>query len=275
MVVGIGVGGLVACGNGKGISTSSSNGSNASLTWVDNTNGNIVIDASGNQYIFSSASGCMYLKNNSEGPENFCLSADASSSTGYANYGATNCSNPSSNTDCNTAGFDVVLTNNPSGKGCIAVLGNGGANAIAVNPLSITSGSVNQSGFLIQSVKIATAFILYDEASYSPGNLGLIPICGGSNPYAGTYLYEASGYCPSPDIASNETLTIDSGGIIFSAADDTWGVITSSGSGSFDDNFPNRGGFVHTFTGATKGANNLWMLSGTGCSGISFTLSEM
>ncbi|MGH7241287.1 MAG: hypothetical protein ACREGB_03260, partial [Candidatus Saccharimonadales bacterium] len=152
MVVSIAL--LAACGSGGSPSSGGgvSSSSNSYLTWSGNANGAIVIDANGNEYEFSSTTGCMYLANGSGGgPANFCLTADSSSPTGYASYGPTNCLNPQSNSECSTASFNVELTNNPTGSGCIAVLGNGGVTTLVkdVQSLSVESGSTGAVGFVI------------------------------------------------------------------------------------------------------------------------------
>ena len=259
---------LAACSGGGG---SSSSGGGAWLIWNNSGNGTIVLDANGNQYEFQATNGCMYLRNGNVGPANFCLTTDASSQTGYANYGATNCSSPSSNSNCNTASFDVVLTTNPSGSGCIAVLGNGGATSVVVYPLSVTSGSVNQPGFSIQQVTSASSFTLYWN--------GIIPICGGNNPYVGNYLFEGGSF-----IGNNAIVTVDSGGVIDyngGVDDQASGSINSNGSGGFTSYgaFPAQQWFTCTINNAAKNANGLWVISG-GCTNnvaggsTGFTMTE-
>lgn len=261
---------LAACGGGGGNSASNSTGGTSGgitwLTWVGSANGQFVLDAAGNKYQFDAANGCMYLANNAVGPANFCLTADSASATGYASYGPTNCSNPGTNTSCNTATFDVMLTNNPTGTGCIAVLGNGGANSVYANTLSVTSGA---AGFSIVAFVNSTAYTDYWST--------IIPICGGSSPYAGSYTVEfqnASGTTCDGGIAANDTFTIDSGGLINSDTDQVSGNITSAGTGSFATSRMPTCKVSATITGAIKNVNGLWVITAT-ARGISFSLTQM
>ncbi|HUZ05726.1 MAG TPA: hypothetical protein VMU62_10240 [Acidobacteriaceae bacterium] len=199
---------------------------------MSSSNSIYVLDAKGTPYYFSAKTGCMFDKNNNNGPANFCLTPSTSQSSGYMLSGSTGCANPASNTACNIANFAVVLTNNPSGAGCIAVLGTGGSSPTAI------AGSIAvvdaDGSFTIGGGTAATAYKTYWN--------GAIPICGGNNIYAGTYTstnYSASGWTtangscvlqsPPPTTRSGSlTLTIDSGGIIDSETSKVIGIVASN-----------------------------------------------
>ena len=122
---------LAGCGKSNSASDASVVQS-GKLSWVSSSNSIYVLDAKGTPYYFSAKTGCMFDKNNNNGPANFCLTPSTSQSSGYMLSGSTGCANPASNTACNIANFAVVLTNNPSGAGCIAALGTGGSSPTAI-----------------------------------------------------------------------------------------------------------------------------------------------
>ncbi|MGD0445753.1 MAG: hypothetical protein ABSA39_17600 [Edaphobacter sp.] len=106
-------------------------------SFTGSSNGTTVLDANGNEFYFSSSNGCMYQATSNDGPTGFCLTASASSSSGFAAYGPTNCTNPTTNSDCDVASFAVALTNNPvNSQECIAVLTTGSATSTYVGVLS-------------------------------------------------------------------------------------------------------------------------------------------
>ncbi len=259
---------------GCGKSNSASGGSTAQsgkLSWSGSSNGTIVLDTHGTPYYFSAKTGCMFDKNDNNGPANFCLTPSTSESSGYMLSGATGCANPASNTACNTATFDVVLTNNPSGAGCIAALGNGSS-----SPTTI-AGSIavahTDGSFTIGGETSATAYKTYWD--------GTIPICGGSSTYAGTYTstnYSASGWTtangscvmqsPPPTTRSGSlTLTIDSGGIIDSEGSKLIGIVASpANTTTLQAAAVAAGGNCTpgiTITNVTKSESGKWAFSGT------------
>ncbi len=222
--------GMSGCGGSSSSGTSPTQTSaNSELSWSGSANGSIVLDANGTPYYFSATTGCMFNKNSNAGPANFCLTPSTSQSSGYTYYGSTGC--PSGDSACTTPTFDVVLTNNPSGAGCIAVLGNGSSSPTAIAG-AITVVDTNGS-FTVGGGSSATAYKTYWD--------GAIPICGGSSVYAGTYTstnYSATGwttangscvtpYPPPTTRSGNITLTIDSGGIIDSDTSKLIGVVAS------------------------------------------------
>jgi hypothetical protein len=248
---------LAACGAGTTSDTGGGSGSSY-VSWSGNENGTEVLDANGNSYKFDSADGCMYGTHTSVGPSGFCLTP---TSSGYAFYGPTNCSNPGSNSLCNTASFTVVLTNEPV-SGCMAVLTAGNSSSVTAKALAVTS---NGNGFNIQSDTTATAFTVYWN--------GYVPICGGSNPYQGSYTLAVTGptFGPSEgcDIDTNVggTFTIDSGGVINNDKGAT-GIIKSDGKGDFYvntfDPIYGGSGVAHiTIDSVTKNSSGKWVLSGT------------
>ena len=237
---------LGGCGTGS----SSSSGGGAYLSWVGSVNGAIVLDASGNQYEFSAASGCLISVNTQSAPQGFCLTPGGSSG-GFAPTGPTGCSNPSSNADCNSASFAVQLTDNSSKTGCIAVLSNGTASSgLANQALAVTDTSI---GFLVQ-VATPTAFTAYWN--------GDIPVCGGSNPYAG--MYSSTYACPGGGTPFGVTFTgtyiIDSGGEITNAPPQLFGTIDSTGAGSITHKDANQLE-VMTISGATQDSNGKWVIT--------------
>lgn len=259
---------LAACGSGSS-SSSNSGGGSGFITWSGSVNGNLVEDANGNDYQFDQSDGCMFGANTSVGPQGFCLTA---SGGGYAHYGATNCSNPGNNSLCNTASFNVMNTDNPAGGGCIAVLAAGGANTLTAQVLSVSNTG---SGFDIQAGTRAGAFTVYWN--------GFVPVCGGSNPYEGTYQYGSTGVlAPGTGCtqqfnnvgAGSNPVTIDSGGVINQDAAEFSGTISSTGTGGFSAASVGGGTLGFTITGATK-TSGKWVISGTGgdCTG-SWSLTQ-
>jgi hypothetical protein len=155
------IAGVVACSSGGGGTV---NG--GSVAWPGSANGTNVLDADGVLFRFDAATGCMYSLSADIGPAGFCLTRDASATGGFASYGATHCPNPAGNPNCDTASFDVVLTANPAGSGCVAVLGSGGANAATSIALAVVA---NSGGFLVQTTATPGA--------YKTDSNGVIPVC--------------------------------------------------------------------------------------------------
>lgn len=250
---------LAACGS----SSSSSDGGGSGTTyvsWPGNSNGSVVQDANGNGYRFDDSDGCMFGTSSNVGPQGFCLTSGGS---GYLHYGPTNCSNPGNNSLCDTASFAVVLTNDPGGAGCIAVLTAGDSSSVTALSLAVTNTG---NGFNIQSGKTAAAFTVYWN--------GLVPICGGSNPFEGSYTLDVtppslgSGSGCELDTLTAGTYTIDSGGVIDDDKGESSGTIKSDGTGSFGVTTvdPIQGGSSVTtisIASATKNASGKWVLSGT------------
>ena len=263
---------LAGCGGSStGGTTPTPPTSNSELSWSGSSNGTYVLDANGTPYYFSAKTGCMFDKNDNYGPANFCLTPSTSQTSGYTYYGATGCTNPASNSACNTPTFDVVLTNNPSGAGCIAVLGNGSSSPTAIAG-AITVVDTNGS-FTIGGGTSATAYKAYWD--------GAIPICGGNNIYAGTYVSTdyatngwatANGRCvtqsPPPATRSGSaTLTIDSGGIIDSDAGQLIGLIATPISSTGITGIQLAVGADCTpmlnFTSVTQNTSGKWVFTGT------------
>jgi hypothetical protein len=265
----LGIVALTGCGPDGG-----SGGDNGYLSWANSDNGTVVLDAHGNNYQFSASNGCMYSQSSHEGPSGFCLTS--SSAGGYAAYGATNCSNSTTNSYCDAASFHVVLTNDPlKSSGCIAVLVSGGSQSVTGPALAVTSVS---GGFDVQTAT---------PSAYTAYWNGTAPICGGSSEYAGSYVGTSttsssgsssgsgggsSGPTPvptgcAPDFSSSSfTFTVDSGGIINDDSSKITGTITSGGTGSFTS----PGGLTYInesctvtvdITGATKNPSGKWVLS--------------
>ena len=244
-------------------------GGSSFLAWSGNVNNTIVEDANGNAFKFDASNGCMFGANTLVGPSGFCLTPAGSS---YAAYGATNCSNPSSNSLCNTATFDVMLTDNPGGSGCISVLSAGGANILTAQALAVTDTG---SGFNIQAGTSAGAFTVYWN--------GYVPVCGGSSDYQGNYTYASTGVLPpgtgctqqfnSPALPGT-FVTIDSGGVIDHDGAEIIGVIADGGTGSFTAQDVFGGALKFTITSVT-GSSGSWVISGTGgdCTG-SWSLTQ-
>lgn len=242
---------------------------NSDLSWTGSSNQTIVLDANGVPYYFRASTGCMLGKNNNLGPANFCLTPSSSQASGYAPYGATGC--PSGDSACTTSTFNVVLTNNPAGTGCIAVLGNGSSNPNVVAG-AITVTDTNGS-FTIGGGPSATAYKTYWD--------GAIPICGGSSVYAGTYTssdYSATGwttangscvtpYPPPTARSGSATLIIDSGGIVDSEASKLIGIIGTPVSASTIVSTAVAVGANCTPTitniSMAQNASGKWLLSGT------------
>jgi hypothetical protein len=277
---------LAACGGGG------SGGGAAYLSWTDSDNGTVVLDANGDAFQFSASTGCMFSKTNGLGPASFCLSQSSGSSTGFSAYGPTDCSSPSSNPACDAASFSVALTNDPAKAGsCIAVLTNGTSSSTSESPLAVTSVA---GGFDITTASSATAWTGYWN--------DVVPICGGSSPYAGTYAGEylnvgyvvsgvasicvgvsnGSGQLPSPN--QSTTLTVDSGGIINDDTNKLTGTIGSQGSGQFiapsvaANSSSSTCVPTVTITGAAKNPSGKWVLAGTetfaGYTGVAVTFTQ-
>ncbi len=262
---------LAGCGGSStsGGTTPTPPTSNSELSWSGSSNGTYVLDANGTPYYFSAKTGCMFDKNDNYGPANFCLTPSTSQTSGYTYYGATGCTNPASNSACNTPTFDVVLTNNPSGAGCIAVLGNGSSNPTAIAG-AITVVDTNGS-FTIGGGTSATAYRTYWD--------GAIPICGGNNIYAGTYVstnystfsYLIGGSCvltsQTTTRSGNLTLTIDSGGIIDSDASKVIGIVASPANTTTMQAATAVVGTnctpVVNITSVTQNASNKWVFAGS------------
>ena len=253
--------------SGSGGSSGAGDGGGLYLAWPGSANGATVLDANGNVFRFDASNGCMFAANTDQGPSGFCLTASSSSSTGYAEYGPTNCSNPATNTECDSATFDVVLTNNPSGTGCIAVLGNGSSASTDESPLAVTTSA---SSFLIQTTLKPGAYTAYWN--------GLIPACGGTNPYEGSYtstttIAAPSGYyinptCILPTSYTNTgppfmTLAIDGSGIIDSDALGITGLMSKTGAGAFSQTL--AGNCVASFpiASVSQDSGGKWVITGT------------
>lgn len=239
------------------------------LTWYGNDNADVVIDATGGRFRFAANNGCLYAQTTGVGPSGFCLTASASSATGFAGYGPTGCANPTTNAACDRAGFDVVLTPDPANaSGCIAVIGDGAANATVERPIAVTAVS---GGFDVQGQTSATAFTTYWN--------GVIPYCDGVSPYAGSYAgtYTSIGYvvgssaCSAASGQGTSTplaFTIDTGGIIDDDTADLTGLLGDAGTGSFtapDLSSTGATGCTPTFTiaSAAKNGAGKWVLSGS------------
>ena len=261
---------LAGCGGSStGGTTPTPPASNSELSWSGSSNGTNVLDANGTPYYFSAKTGCMFNKNDNYGPANFCLTPSTSQTSGYTYYGATGC--PANDSACTTPTFDVVLTNNPSGAGCIAVLGNGSSNPTAIAG-NITVVDTNGS-FTIGGGTSATAYKSYWD--------GAIPICGGNNIYAGTYVsttYATNGWVdiggrcttqsPPPTTRSGGlTLTIDSGGVIDSDSSQLIGIVATPVSATTITSIALAVGANCTptinITSATQNTSGKWVLSGS------------
>lgn len=248
------------------------------LTWIGSTSGDVVLDANGNAFVFEASTGCAYGRVTDVGPQGFCLTPSGSSPTGYVAYGPTDCSTPSTNTECSVAGFSVTLTQNPAGSGCIAVLADGSATvSVGLQSLAVTSVA---AGFTITTTAAPTAYKAYWN--------GVIPLCGLSNPFAGSYagnvwawdcpagstLSSSQGTPAAPvcnqsgttvpavaQTASSSTLsfTIDSGGQLDDDATKVSGVAEAGGVGTV---IAVSGRGSYTVTTATQGSGGKWTLGG-------------
>lgn len=263
---------LSGCGGSSASSTSPTpTSSNAELSWSGSANGTYVLDSSGTPYYFSAKTGCMFDKNSNSGPANFCLTPSTSQTSGYTYTGATGCTNPSSNSACNTPQFDVVLTNNPAGTGCIAVLGNGNSSATTIaGAMSVTD---TNGSFDIGGTATPSAYKAYWD--------GAIPICSGNNVYVGTYVstdYAANGWIvangqcdtqfPPPTTRSGTlTLTIDSGGIIDSDASKIIGIVANPANTTTMQAAAVTVGAnctpMVTITSVTQNSSSKWVFAGT------------
>ena len=270
---------LAGCGGSSSSSTPPPTSSNAELSWQGSSNGTYVMDANGISYYFSAKTGCMFSKSNNSGPANFCLTPTTAQTSGYAYYGATGCTNPTNNSACDSGSFAVVLTNNPLGTGCIAVLSSGTATSATGEALAVTSVT---GGFDVLTSTTASAFTAYWN--------GMVPICGGSSPYVGTYTGTApasSTYChivegqfSGPTTACTVNFTIDSGGVINAQkpANGLGGIsgsITANGTGQYVSFWTTTNLGTQqsndTISSATKNSNGKWVLAVTGDGSYSMT----
>ena len=279
--------GLPACGVLNTPETGNGgDGGGSYLSWAQNDNGTAVLDANGNRFGFDAITGCMYLESTGIGPQGFCLtstSAPANTATG-----PTNCITPSMNTVCNVAGFEVVLTPDPANHtGCIAVLSTAQSttvgDAIRTLPLSV---AISGNNVAITSSASATAYTVYAGLSG-----GTVPICGGSNPYAGSYAgtipANTSAYCglingefePPSTPSCSISFTVDSGGNIYYLASSgppsmgfgsIEGTIASNGMGTFYSwwTTTNLGTYQATepINSAAKNSSGKWVLEMPGFS---------
>ena len=264
---------LAGCG---GSSTSGSGptqpSASSELSWSGSANGTSVLDANGISYYFSAKTGCMFNQSNNYGPANFCLSPSTAQTSGFAYYGPTGCTNPTNNSACDSGSFAVVLTNNPSGTGCIAVLSSGTATSATGEALAVTNVT---GGFDILTSTTATAFTAYWN--------GMVPICGGSSPYVGTYTGTApasSTYCHIVEGQFGGTttpcavnFTIDSGGVInaqkpASGLGGISGSIAANGTGQYVSFWTTTNLGTQqsndVIASATKNSNGKWVLAVTG-----------
>lgn len=256
---------LAACGGGSGSNSSTGSGPNW-VGWTGNANGTVVIDGVGNQYQFDSANGCMYgvTTVSGDGPQGFCLNISTSSATGYASYGATNCLNPGTNSNCDTATFDVLLTNNPSGSGCIAVLGNGSATVTTnINPLDVEQNSAGGNDYFQITVDHTGA------NAYVTSN-GYIVACSSASAYAGIYLFEPMG-TDEPGIADNTLLRIDANGQVTDNMGDVTGKLYAGGAGSFSMATDHA---VYSITRVSRNFDDQWVLEGVGNGGTFKLIQE-
>ncbi|HEY9658594.1 MAG TPA: hypothetical protein V6C65_09100, partial [Allocoleopsis sp.] len=105
---------------------------------------------------------------------------------------------------------------------------------------------------------------------YLPGNSqgGKIPVCGGSSQYAGNYVgvWNLGPFGNGCYLNSfNDTITIDSGGILFDQNNALTGYIYPNGTGIGDVSEGNSyGGYEFTITDTVKNANGNWVISGSG-----------
>lgn len=261
---------IAACGSSS--SSSSDNGGDSSpsfVSWTGSVNDTLVLDANGNDFKFDASDGCMFGANTAVGPAGFCLTVIGS---GYAASGATNCSDPANNSLCDTGTFKVLLTDNPAGGGCIAVLSAGAAGSVTAQVLAVSNTG---SGFDIQTGTSAGAFTVHWN--------GFVPICGGSNQYAGSYQYASTGVL-GPGIgctqqfnnvgAANNLTSIDSGGVINNDSAEFSGLIAAAGTGSFTAQGTSGGTLTFTINSVSQ-AGGKWTIAGTGgdCTG-SWSLTQ-
>jgi hypothetical protein len=183
-----------------------------------------------------------------------CLSSNTS---GYENTGATNCVDPSNNSTCTLANFDVVLTSDPnSSSGCIAVLGyqagpttNQSTNVSVV----LATGSVG-----ITTSDTASAFKYYGGGAIVGAGSG-IPICGGNSSYAGTYTGSTTG------LWAGQTLTamVDSGGNFLMDSS------TDPSEGFYGPAFAGYYGYINS-----SGVAEFWVSANSSLNGSSGTFTE-
>ena len=208
----------------------------------NNANGATVLDASGGRFYFS-AKGGLYQVGTNTSLSNFGLSPQEIQAGQYPLQGSEGYCSPGVCAALVSL-FDVVLTKNPAGAGCVAVLAINGIQGslprLSVYPTFFMGLTISTApyGFSAPS-KTVTAY-----KTYWNGN---IPICGGNSPYAGAYTSTdtssaafASGWTLSggkcvaqTQITSRDTgapyvnFTIDSGGVVDSESSQITGSMNT------------------------------------------------
>jgi len=241
------------------------------LAWPGNENGADVQDALGNHYQFVASTGCVDVPvSASQRVTSFCLKPNAATPSGYESWGATGCTGyfGTDRVHCDAGSFGVYLTHVPGNpSACMAVFGT------TLEPsVSGTALDLNYDGNAPVPVQGETTTTVFSYTAYWDGT---IPICGGTNPYAGTYTGDAAyaasvenGACvASAGGAAHEALQfqIDSGGLIDDDGLEVSGSIDSTGAGSFTQQALGlsqcNGAF--TITSASQNSAGKWVLSGT------------
>ena len=286
-------------GGGGGGSTMSVPGQ---VVWAASNNGSTVLDGNGATFYFSSSNGCLYSTVNNVGPVGFCLTNINGSS------GATGCTNPSTNTSCDTGSFQVWNTYPSSGSGCIAVLGapvsqsyygpTNGSPATTITQIQPLDVTISGNSVYIQTYKSygSTSSNAPAPSAYAAYWNGQIPSCGGGNPYASSYTLQTAANCSNlgpvttSSFAYTQQVTIDSiGSIVDDGTQRIWGSIDSNGNNGQFNGRPsytqNTIEYFSIFTiSSVSQSGGKWQMSGTYSSGVtpvncgtftgSFTLNQ-
>lgn len=280
---------LLGCGGGA-MGTQQTVGSQQPATaeqLPNNANGADILDASGNAYYFDTHSQ-MHQAGTNTLLSNFWLNWSPPEPATYPLPGAEDSCGSIVICPGFVTPFEVILTNNPAGADCIAVLATYVNASTSPPPLSgweteyFLPLSVNPASYGSASIaKTVTAY-----KTYWNGN---IPICGGNSPYAGSYTSTdtssaafASGWTLSngkcvaqSPITSRDTgapyvnFTIDSGGAVDSESSHITGSMNTPvnqssiigaavGSQTDASCIP-----VVNVTSMTQNSAGKWMLEGT------------
>ncbi len=277
---------LAGCGGGSMMPPGSSHPV-GTFSWPNNANGSMVLDATGNQFYFGATSGIMYQANTNIQLSNFTISPKAAQTGVYPVTGNEGFCSPGI---CPALGlpFDVMLTNNPAGSGCMAVLA---SNIFSFSenfpPTFLTPDFF--MGMTISTAPYGFSTSTTTVTAYKTYWAGNLPICGGSSPYVGTYTSTdtssasfasgwttSNGTCVAQSSSTSRNtgppyvaFTIDSGGVVDSETSKIVGsivtpitnsVLASPYVGSLHDATCAP---VVSITNATQNASNKWVFTGT------------
>ncbi len=253
----------------------------------NNANGATILDANGNQFYFDTH-GAMHQAGTNTLLSNFQLNWQPSQPGTYPLPGVVGVCGAVPRCPGPVTPMDIVLTNNASGSGCMAVLAIQAG--FSINPPTFNNWETESFlGVSVNPASYGSAKVSTTATAYKTYWNGDIPLCGGSSPYAGTYTSTdtssaafASGWTISngkcvaqTKITSRDTgapyvsFLIDSGGAVDSESIQITGSINTpvdqsamigADVGSQTDTSCTP---MISVTGITQNSTGKWVLTGT------------